>query len=201
MRRCCYLQKNSDVLKSCLLTSTIDEDRVELVFNENPSNNTDTIIINCPKQRMSIKRNLHSIFIFFLLERKVVTVTKTVVTFSLPLTCSVESNSFNIDKVHTFGWNIPEMSGNTIEISQFTLEDISDNFLLMVSNEGTQTVIKSLQNRKEEIERLKEQEQKHEIHESQVNTLSYWNYSHFGVTGVMGAILFIVGIFFCVRHC
>ena len=119
----------------------------------------------------------------------------------MPLTCSVESNSFNIDKVHTFGWNIPEMSGNTIEINQFTLEDISDNFLLMVSNEGTQTVIKSLQNRKEEIERLKEQEQKHEIHESQVNTLSYWNYSHFGVTGVMGAILFIVGIFFCVRHC
>ena len=190
MRRCCYLQKNSDVLKSCLLTSTIDEDRVELVFNKNPSNNTDTIIINCPKQCMSIKRNLSK-----------VTVTKTVVTFSLPLTCSVESNSFNIDKVHTFGWNIPEMSGNTIEISQFTLEDISDNFLLMVSNEGTQTVIKSLQNRKEEIERLKEQEQKHEIHESQVNTLSYWNYSHFGVTGVMGAILFIVGIFFCVRHC
>ena len=51
MRRCCFLQKNTQILKSCLLTNSKEDgrDTVELVFNT-PSNSTETIIVNCPKQ-------------------------------------------------------------------------------------------------------------------------------------------------------
>ena len=56
MRRCCFLQKNNEILKSCLITHSKEEDRdtVELVFNT-PSNLNVTVIVNCLKQGMSQK--------------------------------------------------------------------------------------------------------------------------------------------------
>lgn len=129
------------------------------------------------------------------------TITKSIVSFTLPLTCSVESNSFSIDKVHTVLWKTQDIEGNIIKIDEYNFEEFSDANLLTIPSQGTREVIKSMNKRGKEIERIRKQEERHQIQENQVASLSFWSWITKGATGFMGLLLGIIAILFCVRHC
>ena len=129
------------------------------------------------------------------------TITKSIVSFTLPLSCSVESNSFSIDKVHTVNWKTKDIVGNVIKIDEYNFDEISDNNLFTISSEGTQEVIRSMNKRGKEIERIRKQEEKHQLHEHKVASLSFWSWITQGLTGFVCLLFGIIAIFFCIRHC